>query len=114
MSTGSTPSTDRAQQSQPASAGIDIGAEAIYIAIKGQAVKSFATFTEDLLDATRYLRQHDVGTVVIEATGVLWFPLMEIFTASGIDTYLVNGAHARAIAGRKSDVQDCQWLDQLY
>lgn len=112
MKPASPESTDHAQQ--PASAGIDIGAEAIYIAIKGQPVKSFATFTEDLCDAARYLGQHHVGTVVIEATGVLWLPLMEILNTYQIDTYLVNGAHARAIAGRKSDVQDCQWLDHLY
>lgn len=99
---------------KPISAGIDIGSEAIYVSIKGQPVKNFATFTEDLLDAARYLRQHGVTTAVMEATGVLWLPLMEILESFGIDPYLVNGAHARAIGGRKSDVQDCQWLGQLH
>lgn len=95
-------------------AGIDIGTEAIYVAVNGQPVKSFATFTEDLLEAARYLRQQGVSSAAIEATGVLWLPLMEILETFGIDPYLVNGAHARAIGGRKSDVQDCQWLEQLH
>lgn len=99
---------------EPISAGIDIGTEAIYISVKGQPVVNFATFTEDLIDAAGYLRRHGVTTAVMEATGVLWLPLMEILESFGIDPYLVNGAHARGIGGRKSDVQDCQWLDHLY
>jgi len=105
---------DDSQQAEHISAGIDIGTEAIYISIKGQPVKNFATFTEDLIDAARYLRQHGVTVAVMEATGVLWLPLMEILETFAIDPYLVNGAHARAIGGRKSDVQDCQWLDHLH
>ncbi|MCH8960984.1 MAG: transposase [Bacteroidetes bacterium] len=50
----------------------------------------------------------------MEATGIYWLPLYEILEAAGIEVFLVNGAHVKNVPGRKSDVLDCQWIEQLH
>lgn len=98
----------------PRAAGIDIGADAIFIAVEGQAVASFATFTEALHEARDYLLAQHIETVAMEATGVYWVPLYELLEAASIEVFLVNGAHVKNVPGRKSDVLDCQWLQELH
>lgn len=98
----------------PRAAGIDIGADFIFIAIEDQAVVSFETFTDALQQARHYLVAHHIETVAMEATGIYWLPLYEILEAAGIEVFLVNGAHVKNVPGRKSDVLDCQWLQQLH
>lgn len=98
----------------PSAAGIDIGADLIFIAVEEQPVVSFETFTDALQQARDYLLAHHVKTVAMEATGIYWLPLYEILEASGIEVFLVNGAHVKNVPGRKSDVLDCQWLQQLH
>jgi len=98
----------------PSAAGIDIGADHIFIAVEDQAVVCFETFTDALLEARDYLVAHHIDTVAMEATGIYWLPLYEILEAAGIEVFLVNGAHVKNVPGRKSDVLDCQWLQQLH
>lgn len=94
-------------------AGIDIGSEAIFIAVEGEDVRRFATFTDSLFDAAKYLKDSGVTRVAMEATGILWLPLYEILEGYGFELFLVNPSHARMIAGRKTDVKDSQWLQHL-
>ena len=61
----------------PHSAGIDIGSERIFIGIEGREVKSFPTFTEDYIKAISYLKENNITTAVMEATGIYWFALYE-------------------------------------
>lgn len=96
------------------SAGIDIGSKSVFVAVFGQEVKAFGTFTSEYNLLVSYLKSHGVSTVAMEATGVYWYTLYEMLEESGIDVCLVNGAHAKNVPGRKSDVQDCQWLQQLH
>jgi transposase len=98
----------------PHSAGVDIGSEKIFIGIEGKEVKSFSTFTDDYLKSISYLRENNITTVAIEATGVYWFAYYELLESSGIEVCLVNGRDVKNVPGRKSDVQDCQWLQQLH
>lgn len=98
----------------PNAAGIDIGADFIFIAVEDQAVVSFETFTDALHQARDYLLAHHIETVAMEATGIYWLPLYEILEAAGLEVFLVNGAHVKNVPGRKSDVLDCQWLEQLH
>ncbi len=98
----------------PHAAGIDIGADFIFIAVEGQAVEHFETFTDALHQARDYLLAHHIETVAMEATGIYWLPLYEILETAGIEVFLVNGAHVKNVPGRKSDVLDCQWLQQLH
>lgn len=94
--------------------GIDIGAKSVFISIDGKEVKSFYTFTEDLEKARDYLMENKIKTVAMEATGVYWNILYEILEEAGIDVWLVDGRQTRQVPGRKTDVKDCQWIQQLH
>lgn len=95
-------------------AGIDIGAKKIFVSIEGQEVKNFFTFTEDLEQVRDYLLKHKIKTVAMEATGVYWNILYEILDEAGVDVWLVDGRQTKQVPGRKTDVKDCQWIQQLH
>lgn len=95
-------------------AGIDIGAKKIFVAIENEPVKSFETFTEDLILSRDYLLSHGIETVAMEATGVYWVILYEILERVGLDVWLVDGRQTKQVPGRKTDVKDCQWIQQLH
>lgn len=94
--------------------GIDIGAKKVFTAIEGQSVVSHLTFTEDFYQLRDYLLSHKVDTVAMEATGVYWVILYDILEDSGIDVWLVDGRQTKQVPGRKTDVKDCQWIQQLH
>ena len=102
----------------PNAAGVDIGATEIYIAVPAdrdaQAVRHFATFTEDLHAAADWLKACNIETVAMESTGVYWIPFFQILEARGFTVFLVNARHVKNVPGRKSDVSDCQWLQYLH
>jgi transposase len=95
-------------------AGIDIGAKKVFTAIEGQPVVSHFTFTEDFLALRDYLLEHKVESVAMEATGVYWVILYEILEEAGIDVWLVDGRQTKQVPGRKTDVKDCQWIQELH
>jgi transposase len=95
-------------------AGIDLGSAWIFVSVDGVAVERFPTFTADLQRAVAHLQKHGCTTVAMEATGVYWVSFYELLERSGIDVCLCNGAHAKNLPGRKSDVQDCQWLQRMH
>lgn len=95
-------------------AGIDIGAKRVFTAVEGQPVVSHFTFTQDFLLLRDYLLQHNVETVAMEATGVYWVILYEILEEAGIDVWLVDGRQTKQVPGRKTDVKDCQWIQELH
>ncbi len=101
----------------PDAAGIDVGAREHYVAVPadrdGQPVRCFGAFTEDLHRLAQWLLQCGIKTVAMEATGVYWIPLYQILESYGLAVKLVNARHVKHVPGRKSDVQDCQWLQQL-
>jgi len=106
---------------RPDAAGIDCGAEEHYIAVPPDRVRAgeptvrcFSAFTEGLDAAVDWLRDCRVTTVAMESTGVYWIPLHQKLEAAGIEVYLVNARHVRHVPGRKTDVQDSQWLRQLH
>jgi len=94
--------------------GIDIGAKKVFTAVEGQAVVSHLTFTEDFYKLLDYLVGHKVETVAMEATGVYWVILYDILEEAGIDVWLVDGRQTKQVPGRKTDVKDCQWIQQLH
>jgi len=98
----------------PHAAGIDIGSEKVFVAVEQQPVKQFSTYTESYQNLVQYLIENKVTTVAMEATGVYWIPLYEILEQAGIDPWLVNPSDVKRVPGRKSDVQDCQWILQLH
>lgn len=102
----------------PATAGIDIGATEIYVAVRSdrdpEPVRSFATFTEDLHRLADWLKACGVLTVAMEATGVYWIPLFQILEVRGFEVCLVNARYYQNVPGRRTDVSDCQWLCYLH
>jgi len=109
---------DALEQINLNAAGIDIGAEEIFVAVpKGrdaESVRSFPTFTVDLHRMADWLKVCGIETVAMESTGVYWIPLYEILEERGFDVNLVNARHIKNVSGRKSDVLDCQWIQQLH
>jgi transposase len=103
---------------RPHAAGIDIGARQIYVAVPpgscARPVRHFDTFTEDLLALRDWLLQCGVDSVALESTGVYWIPLFQILEQAGLEVVLVNARHCKNLPGRKTDVQDCQWLQYLH
>ena len=95
-------------------AGIDIGARHIFVGIEREPVKSFETFTESFHQAKDYLLSKGIETVAMEATGVYWVILYEVLEQAGLDVWLVDGRQTRQVPGRKTDVKDCQWIQQLH
>jgi transposase len=99
-------------------AGIDIGADFHFVAVgedcTEENVRKFGAFTSDLHRLADWLAEHHVETVVMESTGVYWIALFQILEQRGFEVKLVNAAHVKNLPGRKSDVSDCQWLQQLH
>jgi hypothetical protein len=98
----------------PHSSGIDIGSSNIHVGIEGKPVAVFGTFTQDFKDAVSYLLSHGIKTVAMEATGSYWIILYDLLQAAGLDVWLVDGRQTRQVPGRKTDVKDCQWINQLH
>ena len=99
-------------------AGIDIGSRSHFVAVPEgtdeQPVREFSTFTGDLERLAEWLIACGVTTVAMESTGVYWIPVFEILEGHGLEVKLVNARHVKNVPGRKSDVLDCQWLQQLH
>jgi len=112
--------TSHLEQLNINAAGIDIGAEFHYVAVpngrdpEGQDVRHFATFTADLHQLADWLRQCNIDTVAMESTGIYWIPVFEILDSQGFDVRLVNPRNVKNAPGRKTDVLDCQWIQQLH
>ena len=101
----------------PNAAGIDIGSASHFVAVPpdrdDEPVREFASFTVDLNAIADWLEACGVDTVAMESTGVYWIALYELLEARGFTVLLVNARHVKNVSGRKSDVLDCQWLQQL-
>lgn len=102
----------------PNAAGLDIGSAEIWAAVPAdrdaEPVRPFGTFTPDLTTLADWLTVCGVETVAMESTGVYWIPVYELLEARGFKVYLVNARHLKNVPGRKTDVQDCQWIQQLH
>ncbi len=105
----------------PHAAGIDIGATEHYVAVPPDAVaagestvRSFGCFTQDLDALVEWLKACGVDTVAMESTGVYWIVPFQKLEAAGLEVVLVNAHTLKHVPGRKTDVQDCQWIQQLH
>lgn len=102
----------------PNAAAIDVGSAQHHVAVPpdraDQPVREFGCHTSDLQALADWLLGCGVDTVALESTGVYWIALYEVLEARGLDVWLVNAKSTRHVSGRKSDVLDCQWLQQLH
>jgi transposase len=99
-------------------AGIDVGAQEVVIALPPgrceQPVRTFRTFTSELEALVNWVVEYGIKTVAMESTGNYWITLYDMLVAKGIDVFLVNARHVPKGPGKKTDVCDAQWLQQLH
>ena len=102
----------------PDAAGIDVGGSEHWVAVNPdrdpEPVRRFGCFTADLREMARWLVEKGVRSVAMQSTGVYWMPVFEILEQQGLEVYLVNAQHTKNVPGRKSDIQECQWLLKLH
>jgi len=102
----------------PNAAGIDVASQMHYVAVPSSrdqpSVRKFGSFTQDLHDLAKWLKKCQIDTVAMESTGIYWIQLYLILEEYGFEVFLVNARHIKNVSGRKSDVQDCQWIQQLH
>jgi len=99
-----------------AAAGIDVGSRSHFVAIgqNTEDVKEFGVYTEDLHTLCKHLVASGITTVALESTGSYWQPLFVLLQQYNLDPILVNGKFTKNVKGRKTDVQDCQWIQKLH
>jgi transposase len=102
-------------------AGIDLGGRAHWVCVPADSlpagqkpVRSFGVFNPDLDQMVEWLKECQVRTVALESTGVMWIPVFQKLEAAGLEVVLVNTKRLKHVPGRKSDVLDCQWIQQLH
>jgi len=102
----------------PDAAGIDVGGSEHWVAISPdrdpKPVRSFGCFTADLREMAAWLVEKGVRSVAMQSTGVYWMPVFEVLEQHGLEVYLVNAQHTKNVPGRKSDIQECQWLLKVH
>ena len=99
-------------------AGIDIGATFHVVAVPpgsdAEPVRSFRSFTGDLYRLADWLASVGITTIAMESTGVYWIPVFEILESRGFEVLLVNARDVKHVPGRKTDVNDAQWIQRLH
>jgi transposase len=105
----------------PHAAGIDVGATEHSVCVPEDAVptgassvRQYRAFTGQLDQLVEWLQACAVQTVAMESTGVYWIPLYQKLERAGLEVVLVNARHLKRVPGRKTDVLDCQWLQQMH
>jgi transposase len=102
----------------PDAAGIDIGNESHYVAVPpsrdSQPVRRFGCTTAELRAMAAWLKQCSIRTVAMQSTSVYWIAVYDILEQAGLEVYLVNARDTKNLPGRKSDVQESQWLMKLH
>src|SRR5437899_5837857 len=106
------------ERMNPNAAGIDCGSDTHHVAVPADrdptTVRACQTFMADLHRLADWLTACGMTTVAMESTGVYWIPLYEILEGRGFDVVLVNARHVKNVPGRKTDVVDCQWIQELH
>ena len=99
-------------------AGLDVGATFHVVAVPPdraeESVRTFRSFTSDLHRLADWLKEIEITTIAMESTGVYWIPVFEILEARVFEVLLVNARDVKNVPGRKTDVNDAQWLQQLH
>lgn len=102
----------------PDAAGIDIGSRVHYVSVPedrcDEPVRNFGCLTPDLREMAKWLRSCGISTVAMESTGVYWVPVARVLEEHGLEVVLADARNVRSVPGRKSDVQDCQWIQELH
>jgi transposase len=102
----------------PDAAGVDIGNQSHYAAVPSsrdsRPVRRFGCATAELRETASWLKQCGIHTVALQSTGVYWIPVCDVLEEAGLEVYLMNARDTKNLPGRKSDVQESQWLMKLH
>jgi transposase len=102
----------------PSAGGIDVGNESHFVAVPSDRdanpVREFGCWTAALNEMAEWMKSCRIDTVAMQATGVYWIALYDVLEQHGIRVVLVNAQHTKNVPGRKTDVQECQWLMKLH
>lgn len=111
-------STGRLSTINEHAAGLDVGSTFHVVAVRSdqdhEPVRTFRSFSDDLHAMAAWLKSVGITTVAMESTGVYWIPVFEILETHGFEVLLVNARDVKHVPGRKTDVNDAQWLQQLH
>jgi transposase len=121
VSTGQIQPAKQMPTVHPHAAGIDLGNAAHFVCVPSDSVpagqnpvRQFGVFSPQLDEMVEWLKQCQVQTVAMESTGVMWIPVFQKLEAASLEVLLVNTKRLKHVPGRKSDVLDCQWIQQLH
>lgn len=100
----------------PKAAGVDIGSRSHWVAIGQGATdyREFGVFNEDLYQIVEWFRENGIKTVAMESTGTYWQSLYAVLISEDFQVLLCNGKFTKNIKGKKTDIQDCQWIQKLH
>ena len=102
----------------PKAAGIDVGKEEHWVAVPPdmdpEPVQRFGCVTQELQEMAQWLLRCGIDTVALQSTGVYWIALYDILSERGIRVFVVNAQATKNLPGRKTDIQECQWLLKLH
>ncbi|MGA2595260.1 MAG: transposase, partial [Bryobacteraceae bacterium] len=102
----------------PKAAAVDVGNAEHWVAVPPhmdpEPVRQFRCFTGDLLALADWLQQLGIETVALQSTGVYWIALHDILSERGIRVFVANARETQNLPGRKTDIQECQWLLKLH
>jgi transposase len=102
----------------PNAAGVDVGNASHFVSVPPERdqtpVREFGSWTADLRRMVEWLKSCGIMTVVMQSTGVYWIAIYDVLEQAGFEVYLVNARGTKNLPGRKSDVQECQWLRKLH
>lgn len=102
----------------PYAAGIDIGSTfhvvAVSPSLSDEPIQTFQSFTTDIHRMADWLVRLGITTVAMESTGVYWIPAYEELESRGLHVILANARETRSVPGRKTDINDAQWIQQLH
>jgi transposase len=98
-------------------AGIDVGSREHFVCVgldKEEDIRSFSSFTYSLHELANWLKLRGVKSIAMESTGIYWRALFVLLQNYGFEVILVNSSHTKNVSGKKTDMQDCQWIWKLH
>ena len=97
--------------------GLDVHQASVVACIQRQGIekqiKTFGTTTQELISLKQWLKDNDIDHIAMESTGIYWRPVFNILEDTNWELLLVNARHIKNVPGRKTDVQDCEWICKL-
>jgi transposase len=103
---------------QKDAAGLDVASRVHFVAVPAdrdeQPIRQFGCYTADLVEMAEWLKHCGIKTIAMESTGVYWVPVYDVLQQHGFDVHLVDARQVKNVSGKKSDVQDCEWLRRLH